>query len=118
MVGGGGGILNDTFGHAEILNSAIHGNKAKSNDAMVAGAGGGIFNWGTLKLVNSTVSNNEAITDGPFPGYGGAIYNSASATGTLVILSSTITQNTADGILGGVYGNISLLRNSIIAENK
>jgi hypothetical protein len=69
--------------------------------------GGGIYNAGTLSLVNSTISSNTA------GGAGGGIYNS----GTLSLLNSTISSNTAAGG-GGVWNEGSLsVQNSTISSN-
>lgn len=53
-------------------------------------SGGGIYNWGTLTLNNSTVSSNTSR-------YGGVIYNSI---GTLTLNNSTVSGNTSnvDGV--------------------
>jgi CSLREA domain-containing protein len=55
--------------------------------------GGGIHNHGTLILVRSTVTNNQAST-------GGGITN--AATGVLTLVNDTITGNTATSSGGGL----------------
>ncbi|MCL4267849.1 MAG: CSLREA domain-containing protein [Anaerolineae bacterium] len=63
-----------------------------------AGDGGGIFNAGTLHLLNSTVTGNRTDYEAPEYGgnEGGGIYN----TGTLYISSSQFTDNTTDRGMG------------------
>jgi energy-coupling factor transporter ATP-binding protein EcfA2 len=70
--------------------------------------GGGIFNAGSLTLINSTVSHNTGI------GFGGGIYNTA----TMTISDSTISENTAASG-GGIDNSGTLfLANSTISGNK
>ncbi|MBR5414413.1 MAG: hypothetical protein IK105_00570 [Thermoguttaceae bacterium] len=58
--------------------------------------GGGIYNYGTLKITGSTVVRNTAKD------YGGGIYNWLS--GTLTVTDSTVSGNSAN-IGGGVYND-------------
>ncbi len=89
-------------------------------------AGGGIYNAGTLKLSNSTVSGNtvSATGNGYYVSvYGGGIYNA----GTLTLINSTISGNIANGggndyygaVTGGGLYNAGTLRlsNSTISGN-
>ncbi|HEX9131916.1 MAG TPA: choice-of-anchor Q domain-containing protein, partial [Ktedonobacteraceae bacterium] len=111
------------------------------------GLGGGIKNFGTLTLTNSTVSANTTPADG------GGIYSGVNATdvGVLTLTNSTVSGNTSAGGSGGgieyegsqatitfctLYGNTALngggisignntahqpvqvtLRNSLVAGN-
>ena len=72
--------------------------------------GGGLYNAGTMTLVNSTVSENSA--DGA-----AGIYNS----GTLAIANSTIAQNTVLKTIGGGGGVLSIgtmvISESTISDN-
>jgi len=77
----GGGIQNN--GTLAVDNSTITGNEAN--------LGGGIQNNGTATVSNSTVSGNKASSGG------GGIYNA----GTLVLFSSTISENTDNSLDGG-----------------
>lgn len=76
------------------------------------GPGGGIFNSGSLTLVNSTVSGNFASS-------GGGIANG----GTLTLTNSTVSGNGADdsagaGTCGGIdTGGTATLTNSTISGN-
>ncbi len=60
----------------------------------VARYGGGIGNYGTLTLTNSTISGNSANYSG------GGIYNYC---GTVTVIDSTITDNSANYSGGGIY---------------
>jgi CSLREA domain-containing protein len=70
--------------------------------------GSGIFNKGTLTLINSTVSDNYAIL-------GGGIYNK----GTLTLINSTVSGNYAAELSGGGILNKGTLTltDSIVSEN-
>jgi len=61
--------------------------------------GGGIYNSGTLTIANSTISGNSGTSNFM---YGGAIFNS----GPLTIINSTLSGNTAYGYIGGGGGGI------------
>src|SRR6516165_6805600 len=86
--------------------------------------GGGIFNQGTLLVVNSTFSNNTAFqgsSPGLFSCQGGAIYNN----GTLTVTDSSFTgnatqENTPDSSLGGAISNAGTLRvvKSTFSDNR
>ena len=82
--------------------------------------GGGIDNWGTLTINNTTVSGNLAFQRRNQPGYGGGIYNHGRAT----INNSTISGNRAwcanycTGEGGGILNVGSLtINNSTITGN-
>ncbi|MBD2250600.1 M10 family metallopeptidase C-terminal domain-containing protein [Nostoc parmelioides FACHB-3921] len=102
-----------------------------------SGSGGGIYNFDTLTVINTTVSNNSArgsgggiqgngsfssialvntTISGNTAGSGGGGIDSTGGSVTN-ILNSTITNNTA-GILGGggIRGSANL-RNTIVAGN-
>jgi hypothetical protein len=67
--------------------------------------GGGIYNLGSLKVNNSTISGNGAL-------FSGGIAN----RGTLSVNNSTIAGN--NGIVGGIgiYSGTATLQNSIVAN--
>jgi CSLREA domain-containing protein len=84
--------------------------------------GGGIYNAGTLLVVNSTLRDNRAAASSPFRPGGGGIYN----IGTLTVNNSTLSGNgsafsnsgnEAGG--GGIYNNNGTLtvNNSTISGN-
>ena len=84
-----------------------------------ATVGGAIANYGTLELVNSTVSDNKAFRitfplGGGFTGQGGGIFNA----GTLTVVNSRLSGNAADDQGGGIFNLGTLILNkSIIADN-
>ncbi len=82
----GGGIDNEGGSTVNITNCTVSGNTAGGGE--ISGFGGGIYNSGTLTIVNSTVSGNTTIG---ISGGGGGIVNS----GTLTIVNSTVSGNTA-----------------------
>ncbi len=106
----------------------------------VASGGGGILNWGTLVVTNSTISRNLAASESSAAGggifnyhgtltianstlsgnsgnsnfmFGGAIFNS----GTLTITNSTLSGNTAHGYRGGGGGGIYNSSGSVTITN-
>ena len=81
--------------------------------------GGGIYNLGTLDLINTTLSGNRLTGTGN--NYGGGIYND----GTLELTNSTVSNNSAtfgvSGSLGGgIYnsGGTVTLTNSTVSGNE
>jgi hypothetical protein len=72
-----------------------------SNDS-----GGGVYNEGSLKLLESTVSSNSSDVSG------GGILNSS---GELTIVNSTISENEAFGSGGGInnLGNVHVINSTI-----
>lgn len=98
---------------ATINNSTISGNTAMFQN------GGGLYNRGSITIVNSTISNNSAGENG------GGIYN--NNLGTIKLINSTINGNRAgiNGVVsagGGVNSsnfntNSISVRNTIIANN-
>ncbi len=78
----GGGIINLDSGVLAVTRSTISGNSTE----FLGGAGGGIFNLGTMVITESTLSGNEAT-------YGGGI----ATRGTSKITGSTLNENSARG---------------------
>ncbi len=97
-VGDGGGVSN-VNGIMTIARTLISGNSSQSS-------GGGLSNYGTLTLVDSTVSGNS--NNGIF-NWGGS---------TLKITGSTISGNTSVGWGGGLnsWGTVTIV-NSTFASN-
>jgi hypothetical protein len=73
------------------------------------GGGGGIYNFGSLTLVNSTVAGNTALE-------GGGIFNNNNAK--MVMSADTVNGNTADDTGGGIVNRGQLtITNCTIANN-
>jgi len=70
-----------------INNSSVRDNYAGSSDFFPVGYGGGISNYGTLTITDSTIAGNGCGLSG------GGIYN----FGTLTITNSTVSNNRAEG---------------------
>jgi hypothetical protein len=92
------------FGNLNLEASTVVFNWASFN-------GGGLYNSGQAKILNTTMSGNIADQDGA------AIYNSASAS--LRLASNTLANNSADRDGGGIFegGGESELRNTILSGN-
>jgi len=97
-----GGILNRQGATLEIVASTVSNNRADRY-------AGGIVNTGTLSLVNSTISGNEAPLTGGVQNIGG---------GQMTATNSTIAFNEG-GSEGGLRntGGDATITNTIIAEN-
>jgi len=106
----GGGIVND-HSTLTISNCVISGNSITAVCCQV-GSGGGIFNNGTLNLVNSSVASNSV--NGGWAGGGGI-----SNEGTVTITQSVISLNSSD-VAGGGISNVGMLTisNSTISSNQ
>jgi hypothetical protein len=103
VIGGGGGIYNDTSGNVTLMNSTLSGNSAAY--------GGGIENTGTLTVTNSsTLSGNSAHSKG------GGIYNTTSGNAT--VTNSSLLGNDAPFEGGGIYNEGGLtVTDSTLSEN-
>ena len=104
--GVGGGIRNTESGSINMINSTVANNVAYDT-------GGGIENTGTISLVSSIITNNQALGTNSD---GGGIYLERGSSITLK--NSTIYGNTATRYGGGVYtmGAISLTTSTITAN--
>lgn len=87
----------------------------RTEDTTYSTYGAGIANSGTLEISNSTITGNQAIASTGNTSYGGGIYNS----GTLTIFNSTISSN--DAMSGaGLYllgEGLVTIANSTINDN-
>ena len=100
----GGGIDNDS-GLAELTSSLLTANTAAEN-------GAGLNAWAAVTGVsNSTISGNTAAV------HGGGISNDGA--GSITVVNSTVTANTATGGLGGGVYDVATadLGNTIVAGN-
>ena len=102
----GGGIYN--------INGTVSINSSTISDNRGGESGGGINNKsGIVTITSSTISDNRA-------GEGGGIYNlSFPGQGTVIVVNSTITNNTTnDQGGGGIYNRGALnITNSTISDN-
>lgn len=107
----GGGIRN--LGGMIVRRSVISGNFADHN-------GGGISNTGNIAIDESTIAKNTAdhtqVNAQHFVGLGGGFYNSPS--GEAVVARSTISENFASSLGGGIANAHNLwLLNATISRN-
>jgi len=95
--GVGGGIFNNPGATLNLKNVTIKGNQTGAGNSAggIGGSGGGLANFGTLNIVNSTISSNRTgnggagISGAGKGGEGGGISNG----GTMTIVNSTISGN-------------------------
>jgi PKD repeat protein len=133
----GAGVHVATGADLTLLGVHVTGNTvAGDDDSGTTRHGGGIFNEGTLTLINSTLSGNSAgvsgggvystgsltVTNGTFSGNtalegdgGGLLING----GTAAVTNTTVTANTAlnGGGLSSVVSGVASINNSILAGN-
>src|SRR5580765_798716 len=101
--GFGGGILNE--GSATVVNCAVSGNSATAS-------GGGVFSGYSSETPTTLIIESSTLNDNFAGDYGGAIAN--SLFGTVSILNSTISGNTAEFAGGGIV-NIAANQDASVA---
>ena len=125
--GQGGGLMVEPESTAFVENTTFRNNTARKF-AGEGGAGGAIWNEGTLGLHKSTIGPGNTAEggggpseSGAEPGLGAGVGNSS---GVVSIFNSTVSGNAIAGDLsgqgGGVYTNLSghvTIANSTLAEN-
>ncbi|MGC9356938.1 MAG: choice-of-anchor Q domain-containing protein [Anaerolineae bacterium] len=114
-----GGILIEPGAVVTLTRSAVVSNTATYYDPdweEYTGNGGGIYNLGTLTVIDTTFTDNVAASrTGYVTGSGGAIYN----RGTLTVTGSTLTGNAAESG-GAIYsrsGTRLAVESSTISNN-
>lgn len=107
----GGGIYSPS-GSVTITNSLVEFNSCGNNNSGPA-FGGGVFNNGTLTIVNSTVYSNQAFSQ-PSEQHGGGIYNGVTASMT----NSTVAGNIAFNGAGVENQGTFQVKSSIIAGDE
>jgi hypothetical protein len=83
--------------------------------------GGAIFDYnGDLTISNSVLSTNSAEGNGFNDGFGGAICACTHDAGSVTILDSTLSGNTATSAGGGIYSDFApiSITNSTLSANK
>jgi CSLREA domain-containing protein len=100
----GGGI--DSGGTAVITDTTIDGNTAGPG----SGGGGGVYNFGTMELANSTVSSNSSDD------WGGGLGNSGPLTLTNVTVSGNVAGAEGGGLWHHPIGSSTLLNVTINAN--
>jgi hypothetical protein len=115
----GGAIANNGNGTVNLNSSTVTNNQVLTST--LSGLGGGIFNYGTLHVSGSTISNNSAVANsgGTLATGGGGIYNANVVTGAVTITNSTISGNAGGSQGGGIENNAGTLTitNSTISNN-
>lgn len=112
-----GGAVATTGNNSAFIKATVIRNNGLPNSGAVgpSGTGGGLFNAGSMVIVNSAIVNNVArrLPTGALA-TGGGIENS----GSLFILGSTIANNLSEDLGGGMisYGALTIV-NSTIANN-
>ena len=111
---GGGGLYNRNYQDKATLtisNSTISENTANGTNSD-DGDGGGIYNQGTLTIVDSTLSGNSTGSNG------GGIYNSNQLTITGSTISNNSTGSSSGNEGGGIYNaGLLTLTNSTLSGN-
>jgi hypothetical protein len=109
----GGGILDNSTGTLNVVNSIVSGNTAMPS---FDGGGGGIYNSGagTVNVTGSIISGNSAPL-----GFGGGILN--NGTGTVNVTGSTISGNFGNLSGGGIFnastGTANVTNTAIIGNS-
>ncbi len=116
----GGGIYNNLGGTLAIRNSHIVRNLAGRPDTTGPCDGGGVYNRGVARLIQTVIGHNTAgageETAGRCVGAGGGIFN----RGQLELMESDVHHNRASDMAGGVasIGGGVDLRRSTVADNR
>jgi hypothetical protein len=99
----GGGLYNDVEATVNVVRSTVSGNHAISPTLGGIGSGGGLYNdGGYMSIVDSVVTGNDSVSDA------GGIRN--AGFGSLYLLRSTASQNTAARTGGGIRSDEGDLR--------
>lgn len=124
----GAGILVDTGAVLSISDSTLSSNSATKYQKYVANSGGGIDNYGTATVSNSTLTNNADRSGGS------GIYNHATLTvnnnsivsgndragiantGTAIISGCTLSNNNGGGIYNFTSGTVTV-QDSLLSDN-
>lgn len=107
----GGGISNNnSTGTVNLTNSMLTSNFVTASSTNSLSDGGGIYNVGTVNIINSTLNGNRAKTpDGS--ARGGGIYNA----GTVNLTNSTLVNN-GTGLADGLNSNVNAIGGGIFND--
>ena len=96
------GIFNNLSAKATLTDSAVSGNTAEHSS--------GIYSFGEMTIINSTISDNKASSTG-----GGGIVN---YNGKLTLIDSQVNGNTAAVVGGGIINEGEMtIKNSTVSDN-
>lgn len=98
----GGGIFVNEKAELVMEGGSVSGNKTidKMPGDKYAGEGGGIFVWGKATISGGKITNNTCNSKTDLGGGGLYVNNGGIAT----LINATVTNNTADGLGGGIAG--------------
>jgi hypothetical protein len=116
---GAGGL--DIGGIATMTDCVVRNNAATGSGPAVSGLGGGIITRGRpLRLINTTIEENEAVRDGGGIFIGWVPIEDVTVMGTFVMEGGSISQNRAGESGGGIvnFGATATLRNVSIVGNR
>lgn len=109
IIDGNGGVTGDRVFEVRLGNVTITGVTIQNGNPGSGAIGGAIYNMSTLTITDSIIAGNSA-------GNGGAIYN--DDPGTLTLINSTVTGNTATLGHGAIYNRGAMtLTNSTVSGN-
>lgn len=121
----GGGILYAGTGSLTISESAIRNCRTTTNNTTVDALGGGIAatSSGSLRLIRSTFSANQAVGSGGAEAFGGAV--SVSIESDVSLENVTISGNSATTAGGGIHrvgipspnGRMRIISSTIVRNN-
>lgn len=106
----GGGIYNNYYSSLSLTDCIV---KDNTTGITAANYGGGIFSYGPLTLLRTTVTENSAY-------YGGGVYvNGYPGASTSTMTDSFVTENMAVYYGGGIYhdGYTLALDNTVVSGN-
>ncbi len=101
----GGGIRTDTLATLVLERVTVRDNEG--------GQGGGVYSFGDLTVISSTIRGN--VANGTY-GDGGGLHT--TVTGKLRVLDSLIADNEASDSGGGIQANWLTIQDSVVSGNR
>lgn len=105
--GRGGAIYNPAGASLRMINSTLTGNG-------VGGSGAGVWNAGSVLLVNCTLADNIAASSGPLDPSAHSIFNETG--GTVSVLNTIIDGDVAGSPATSLIGAFTSLGNNIVTD--